>query len=107
MNAHSSIHTPAPYFSKSPQILKDLPKFTRLVKGFAEQEPYLPIPCPILQLLPWADKKEGCAYLLNTHTSLSFGYQHKAVGCKHALVPLGKQMGDVYAPSLPQEKQRA
>lgn len=59
MNEHSSIHTPAPYLSKSPQILKDLPKFTKLVKGFAEQEPYLPMPCPILQLLPWADKKEG------------------------------------------------
>ena len=78
MNAYSSIRTPAPYLSKSPQILKDLPEFARLVKGFAEQEPYLPIPCPRLQLLPWAGKKEGRAYLLNTHTSLSFGHQHKA-----------------------------
>lgn len=48
MNAYLSIYTPIPHISDSPQILKNLPELTQLVKGFTEQEPHPSTLYPVL-----------------------------------------------------------
>ena len=69
MNEHSSVHTPAPYLSKSPQILKDLPEFTGWLRALLSRNLIFPFPAQYCSyFLGLMRKKDELIYL--THIPL-------------------------------------